>query len=389
MADHALGALGREQSVETGTRTAVLPAVVAFSFAHLVLSLSAARQKLPALDPKIWSYGDSAHYLSIAERGYEFFSCARVPGYDPNLWCGNAGWLPLYPLVVSPLLHLGVRPELAGFLTSSAIVVAALALLWNVFLAECAAPKRWLLLLIAALFPGQIYLHAVFPIGLFALLVLISVHWLVQERWQLAGLGLALAAAAYPPGMFAAAVAALWVFADRQRGWPERIARAAWYGAAGLAGFALVCLFLQLTTGHGDAFFKVHGKYAHGLRNPLEAFQPMIEGVWAYVRAPGLSRLPPVQTFVLTAFLASCGAVALLRRKQLEAMDRYLLLFAAVYWLYPQVVGDMTSVRAEATLLPAVVLGRNLPVPGLAALLLILTPLAYLVGQMFFAGLLS
>ena len=389
MADDATGALAHEQSVETGAHTAVAPALAAFSFAHVVLSLAAARQKLSVWDPEIWVYGDSDHYLSIAERGYEFFSCARVPGYDPKLWCGNTGWFPLYPLTVSPLLHLGVRPAIAGFLTSAVFVVAALMLLWNVFLAECAPPKRWLVLLIAAFFPGQVYLHAVFPMGLFALLVLLSVHWLTRERWQLAGLGFALAAATYPAGILAAAAGALWVFADRQRGWPERFARATWYAGAGLAGFAIVCLALQLMTGHWDAFFRVHDKYSHDLRNPIEALQPVIEGAWSYIREPHLPLVPPVQTVVLTVLLLSAGLAPLLQRKRLQAAERFLLLFAAVYWAFPLIAGDMTSVRAEATLLPAVVLGRNLPLPGLLALLLILMPVAYLVGQLFFAGLLS
>ena len=38
---------------------------------------------------------DTFLYLGIAKHGYTLFTCPR-----PGGWCGNAGWFPLFPLLV-------------------------------------------------------------------------------------------------------------------------------------------------------------------------------------------------------------------------------------------------------------------------------------------------
>ncbi|MBM3400175.1 MAG: hypothetical protein FJY15_06370, partial [Bacteroidetes bacterium] len=43
-----------------------------------------------------WSRWDSGLYLQIAEKGHNLIPCPDWPG----AWCGNAGWAPLYPLMI-------------------------------------------------------------------------------------------------------------------------------------------------------------------------------------------------------------------------------------------------------------------------------------------------
>jgi hypothetical protein len=73
--------------------------LLAFTIARAMLSLIAEHLGFPAFKGEIWGHWDTGHYLAIAAHGYEFFSCAKIPGYDPMQWCGNTAWLPGYALL--------------------------------------------------------------------------------------------------------------------------------------------------------------------------------------------------------------------------------------------------------------------------------------------------
>ena len=59
----------------------ILP-LIAFVLARVALSIAARSAGYKPMLASTWMRWDSAHYLSVAARGYEFFSCARVPGYN-------------------------------------------------------------------------------------------------------------------------------------------------------------------------------------------------------------------------------------------------------------------------------------------------------------------
>ena len=44
---------------------------------------------------------DICHYQSIAERGYEVYPCDPAVHYPMGDICGNVGWFPGWPLVIS------------------------------------------------------------------------------------------------------------------------------------------------------------------------------------------------------------------------------------------------------------------------------------------------
>lgn len=380
--------MGGKRGTARRVATAIAVPFAAFALAHGMLLAAAYSLGLDGADPAVWSRWDSGHYLSIARGGYEFMSCAEVPGYDPRDWCGNAGWFPLYPALIAPLCRLGARPELAGELVSAVLTLATLALLWNGFLARRVTVRNLLLLLVAAFFPGQVYHHAVFPLSLLTFLSLFLAHGFARERPRLGGLLLGLASTAYPPGVLLTVPAVLASVTEPGRPWRNRLARGAWFAACGAAGLALVFGILQVSTGSWDAFFKVHAKYHHELHNPLTTLAENVRLAVAFAKVGRLELATSVQSLFVAGMVATLLLGSFMRRRVLDRADRFLVLFALVFWLFPLVIGDMNPPRAESTLLPAIALGRHLPawLPG--CLLAVVVPLAWVTGVLFFTGIL-
>lgn len=144
----------------------IVPPLVVFIIARMRLWRSAIFAGADPSDPHAWARWDSGHYLSIASHGYEFISCAKVPGYDPTQHCGNTAWLPGYPLLMRALMAFRLDPDTAGTLVSATFALGTLLILWNLFLDAEFSPPALLTLLLAAFFPGHVYYHGIFPVAL-------------------------------------------------------------------------------------------------------------------------------------------------------------------------------------------------------------------------------
>ncbi|HEX9189246.1 MAG TPA: hypothetical protein VGB87_19370, partial [Vicinamibacteria bacterium] len=153
---------------------AVLPPLAAFVLARGFLCLVSAGTSRPPWQPGSWSGPDSAHYLSIAKAGYSLFPCG--PDDSPPGHCGNAGWMPLYPWLMRPLLSAGAAsPRWVAAGVAAFCAFAALLALWTLFLSSW--PRNGPLVLTAAAFlPGQAYVHGAFPMGLLVAAALVSLH---------------------------------------------------------------------------------------------------------------------------------------------------------------------------------------------------------------------
>ena len=350
--------------------------LAAFGAARLFLWGLAAREGYPPFASSTWSRWDSAHYLSIAARGYELFPCPPAWGW-PGGWCGNAGWLPGYPALLWLLARCGLPGPTAGLLVSSAAHAATLALLWSAFLGGRPTRDALVALSLAAFFPGQVYQHAVFPIALCTLLLAAGLKLLALGRPVRAALCGAAAAFTYATGFFFAGV--LSAHEAIAPGGRPRAGRIVAPAAIALSGLGAVLALHQARLGAWNAFYLVQAKYGHGLHSPLGALADRARAL-----ASSLDVAAPALETLFVAALVPALAWATWRARDRTREETALALYAVAYWLLPLVVGGGLSLyRAESLLLPAAPLVRRLPAAAQVAVLAGAVALAAPMGVLF------
>ena len=304
---------------------------------------------------------DSGLYLDIVRLGYTLFSCARFPGSDPNQWCGNAGWMPGLPILTGLLVDFGMNAREAAFLISNIAFVGCLILLRRLF--GQIAPNRdpRISLLIASVFPGGIYFHAVFPISLLMFFSILSLLLLTQQRFFLASIVSACGALSYATGFLLAGVVGCAAAAAPTVSMTRKLAKAAFYSAIAFSGFLIVLAMHRIATDHWNAFFLVQAKYGHGLHNPLLSITSVLESVPPEYSAP-VKLVVPAQTLVICAAVLSLFTVMLMRREEITAIEWLAAIHVFLFWIFPLVMGPGVSpTRAQANLLPLTLLMARLP----------------------------
>ena len=370
--------------------------VGAFLASNGVLWAVAARIGVDYFASRVWVKWDASYYLSIARGGYTFFSCGvsrELAGvYGANQWCGNAGWFPGYPAVVRVVQQIGLSGPIAGVLVAAAFQLATLVFLWNAFLISRSNFDRTLGVLLAAFFFGSVYYRAVFPISATAFFIILSLWFLGRERWLLAGLAGFAAAFCYPTGFVLAGVAAVWVlWRGSSTGWKQRGYRLMLTSGLTLAGLGAVMVVQKFTTGVWGAFFKVQARYGYGgFHNPLDKLVSTVGPVFR----GGLSVLEASnrQTLVVAVFMVSLVAAVALRMRSgegVEPVEQLALIAALAFWIFPLVVGEQVHLyRAEALLLPAVLVFHRLPKAGQMVFLWVALWLAVDMALLFYRGVL-
>lgn len=363
---------------------ALLPPLIAFFLARIMLMIAATEVGLDPFQPAIWCRSDSGHYLGIAIGGYDLFPCPEHEN-RPNMWCGNAGWFPAYPLLIRTLRPL-IPTRRVAVMISALFAAAGLTLLWNLFLGGRVTLASCTALGLAAFFPGQVYHHAVFPISMFTTCVLLYMWSLIRRRCLAAAIPAAMAAFAYPTGVLLAAHAALFAFFGRQGGrLQSRLPRAAFVGASAAAGFASVLLAHHVSVGAWDAFFRIQSTYGHGLHDPLMTLWSRIARLHGH--SPPNEAYPAAQA-LLVAFWLGCVVVCMARhRRRIEPADFALVLYAVLFWLFSLSLGGGLSIyRSDALLLPSVALARGMPRPLAAFFLVAFVVTAWPMALLFFRG---
>ena len=122
-------------------------------------------------NPSSFARWDSGQYLKIADHGYTaFWHCG--PGHLPpnlppgNYLCGTIGWFPGYPFTTrwfSALTTISVPT--AALVVGWVCWYLVLFVMWRLLADARSVWSRWMCLLIAAFFPGQVYLAALFPVS--------------------------------------------------------------------------------------------------------------------------------------------------------------------------------------------------------------------------------
>ncbi len=291
---------------------------------------------------------DSGHYLSIADRGYELFSCREVAGQDPTQWCGNAGWFPGYPYLVRALHRLTSRhPPRLAVLVSEVLTLVDLALIWNLWLSG----RGVLVLLLCAFAPGTYYFIVAFPMSMTVCCTLVAL-WAAREEHPWLGLTAGAGAGfTYPAGLWLAMVVAGALAVRRMR---RPVPAMAWIPAFGpVLGFAAVLALQAAVIGRWDAFFMIQAKYGHALHNPAAVWWERMQLIWQSV----LEWQTGAQSALATCVAVTVAVGAALRSRQGRGRpgDGLLAAYGLVYWLIPLILGGTLSpYRAESLLAPSV-----------------------------------
>jgi hypothetical protein len=370
--------------------TAVLPPLLAFVAANVLVWHAASSAGYDFWDPRTWALWDSNQYLSQARQGLTLVPC-KVPPYKPGQWCGNAGWFPLYPALVRGVSWTGLPLDWSGVVVAQTACLALLAVVWRMLGARLTAAAV-LCLALAAVFPGMVYDHAVFPISLASLATLLCLHWLARGRWVAAGLAGAVAAASYPVGALLIGVVPVWMLVAARHGGGVR-----WLGRTVLvtglvaAGLLAVLATAYWQTGAWDAYLKVQARYGNTrLHNPIDTYRWGIATKAAPLDGYGRPIPDHVDTqeaprrqyeVVAGLVLLGVGAVAarrLLTRTPVTPLDWAVMLCVVAFWVAQLATGvRVHHYRGDYMLVPVVLLIRYLPRPVQAVLVAVCAVLAW------------
>jgi len=233
----------------------------------------------------------------------------------------------------------------------------------------------------AAVFPGAICQHAIFPTSLALFCMVVAGASVAAGRWGGAGGFGALVALSYVTGVLLAPVqaAAAWLRTRALR--PALLA-----GGPPLAGLLAVLAFHQAVLGRWDAFYWVHAKGFRGPGKPVEAFLALVGPAFdasADIRA----RTVGAQTLTVAALVVLGLVMAWRHRRRPDPVRAWAVLATLAFWSFPLAVGRGISLyRSEALVLPVLLLLVDLPPWTLAALLAWLAVLAQAMGRLFFTG---
>jgi hypothetical protein len=323
---------------------------------------------------------DSGNYLNIARHGYTLAHCLPRAGspFTAADWCGTVGWFPLYPLAMRLVGALGFGAPRAGLLLAELFALGSLGLVWWL-LGASPRPANLACLALAAVFPGSVYEHAVFPVSLAVAAGLAFLGLLARRRWTAAGLAGAASVAAYQTGVLLIAVAPFWLLLTRRRLGLDplpAVARAVQTSALVAVGLLVVMGPQQAATGRWDGFLLVESKYGTGLHNPADTFE---KDAVRQAPPPGADparslagQVAPRDQFRLVTVVAVAAVAATLAAGERTPLDGATLVYVVLFWLAPLVAGGhLAQYRVHALLTPSVLLLRRLPavVPAVLAVL--------------------
>ena len=362
-----------------------LPPLIAFICGWALVAWRTAGTLAAALRAATWVRRDSNQYLKIAAHGYQATThCTHAPAAPGQVvhLCGNISWLPAYPALLRLVSLSGLSLPAAGIVVAWICWYLTLVMVW-VLTAQAPTPNRWACLLLAAVFPGQVYFAAVFPISMCTLLMLLSVRAATVSHRLLPCAGAAFVAGATYP--LALALAPGLLLAAAFAGGSRHVLRVCVAGAvAVLAGFGAVLGYAQLTVGKWNAYF-ITEREEYGVQThvPWRVFVDHIAPLWTGLATPLPGAPPPTKPHVhgpvdvagittarqslLLAIVVALATVITIRAgahrrpRRLDPIDAALLMTAVTAWIIPYIGGGSVSIyRSEACVLVIVPLLRRL-----------------------------
>jgi hypothetical protein len=335
-----------------------LPPVLAWLVATTVVVVTSVADGWPPFAAtKTWVRGDSHFYLETAEGGYHLFRCPA--GFAPGTWCGNSGWFPGYSWILAGLHWLAVPLAPAAVAVSWLAFLGVLLVLWRAFLVHQPRPAAAIALAYAAFAPGLAYEYGVFPLALLSLCTLAFFALLQRGHWLAAGATAGVGALAYPLGIVAAPVAAVWLLADRGVRFSQRVLRVAAVAGPSLAALAFFVFVQRIETTHWNAYLLTQAKYGHHLSSPVATIAHEFS---AATHTPlALANVPALQNLFITFVLVCVAAAVAIRRGPGLRFDVLIIIWAVVVWAGLYAETEVDAYRGVAALLPLAILLPRLP----------------------------
>jgi hypothetical protein len=176
---------------------------------------------------------------------------------------------------------------------------------------------------------------------------------------------------------------------------PNRVATGLWVGAVrrgvvggalSVAGFVAVLLAQQLILGHWDAWYRTYQKGLPAVAQPLEAFFTIVQPAFAENPDPRPRTLALQELTVVGLLVLGLGTAVLTRHRR-HPVRAWAAMAALLLWAFPLLAGRGVSLyRADALVLPVLVLLVELPVWVLLPVLFWLVKLAEAMAELFFTG---
>jgi hypothetical protein len=377
------------------------PPFGAFVAGWVLIASRAQRGWTSVFNPATFNHWDADQYLSIAEHGYRASAqCNSTPAF-PN--CGNLTWFPGYPGVIRMLASTHIGYPTAALVIAWACWYLTLLMVW-VLSTDTApttdsrkrggTPRGIACLALAAVFPGQVYFAALFPISLVTFAVLLC-SWLAT-RTSLAGRSTTvvricvvgvIAGLAYPLAIGSAPALLVGALVTRSR----RVRINMLAGAAAIVvGLGLVLAYAQLRVGMWNAYFVTEQhEYGVSTHNPLTLLLVRYHQ-HLHPSSPDLRTITEqgalATVLVVAAIVVTLPALRRARRAA-DLTDLALLATACVAWLIPYVgAGGLSIYRSEACLIVLVPLLRRLPVWAIAAATCAAAVIAFNMAPLFFSN---
>jgi hypothetical protein len=275
-------------------------AILAFLLGLLATHLLAIHSHCwEGLNPYCLIRWDSGLYLDIARNGHTLVPCPD----DPNKWCGNAGWAPLYPFMVRGLAHLipGHSLEWSSVIVAWSGLLASFLLVAHMLKGRSIQTLLWHLAVLL-LAPGSIYFYAAFPLSWTLFYTLGLYHGLSKFNRTWVWVSAMALIWIYSIGfVFLGLLFLLWLYSSSIDE-PSPLKRLSGQAiiAAGLSFLALLG-YEYLSTGHWNATFMVQAKYGHTLNQPLKFMSIHAERLLNYWG--GIKRFIELQHFGIWIFL--------------------------------------------------------------------------------------
>jgi len=410
------------------------PPSVAMALAWATIAYRSPYRGLNLFRPSAYARWDSGQYGRIARSGYTVsWNCISktLPPHMPrgvDYLCGNAGWFPGYPAAMRIVSSItGMSIPVAGLVIAWASWYLVLVLMWQLLATARSAPTRWMCLLVAAFFPGQIYFAALFPISLCVAGILGCLYVALRtSRPALAWIGFVAGFVAGYSYITAIVVAPALLITCLVLPRGRRRLQALIPAIGSAAGFGAFLLTMQHSVGIWDAYFISARKYDVGAHQPIETLINRMVGMWKYdprnwrltttASQTALTVSIVVLVTVVTvgsavrgrrvAVSADAGAEATdveaagvgapparsLHRRFAEAVEARISLFDLTFltltigiWLVPYIAGGAASTyRSEAFVIVSVPLLRKLPPWALAVPLVAVVVVSWHMSPYFF-----